>query len=145
MYGKTYIIGDTHGRAIKLQSEPEDLLIHLGDYEQGSIDTAAKKILILGNHDMMSVDLFDFACDGLLFNKIWFTHEPAERLPKGAVWNIYGHIHDGKINDFGYEQKSWHIWLPPNEVHELGKFMWEAEQAKEARLRREMIWTVCVF
>lgn len=139
MYGKTYIVGDTHGRKIDFNSEPDDLLIHLGDYEEGEVKTSAKRILIIGNHDDRPLDQFDIACDGLLYKKIWFTHEPAERLPKGAIWNIFGHIHDGKINDYGYEQKSWHVWLPPNEIHDLDKFMFEAERAKNERIRRETI------
>lgn len=139
MYGKVYVVGDTHGREIKFESEADDILIHIGDYEQGKINTKAKKILIYGNHDMLPVDEFDFACDGLLFKKIWFTHEPAERLPKGAIMNVFGHIHDGKINDYGYEQKSWHLWLPPNEVHLLDKLVFEHEEKKREKLRRDSI------
>lgn len=140
MYGITYVVGDTHGRAVEFKSNPEDLLIHIGDYEQGEIRTDAKRILIYGNHDIMPVDQqFDFACDGLILNKVYFTHEPAERLPKGAIWNVFGHIHDGKINDYGYEQKTWHIWLPPNQVQTLDRVIFEASEAKREWLRRESI------
>lgn len=138
--GKLFVVGDTHGREVSFESVPEDTLIHLGDWEMGNIKTKARKILIRGNHtDLDPMATFDFICDGLLYNQVWFTHEPAERLPKGAVMNIYGHIHDGKINDYGYEQKSWHLWLPPNEVHLLDKLIFEHREAKREYLRRESI------
>jgi predicted phosphodiesterase len=125
MYGKTFVCADTHGAKIEFDSEPEDLLIHLGDYEMGEVLTNAKKIIVVGNHDSLPLDQFDFACDGFLKDHIWFTHEPAERLPKGAYWNVCGHIHDGKLNDYGYEKKPWHILLPPNEILNLDKVLWE--------------------
>lgn len=139
MYGTTYVCGDTHGRSIKFDSNPEDLLIHIGDYEQGEIETNAKKVLIYGNHDLLPVDQFDLACDGLLYKKCWFTHEPAERLPKGAIWNVFGHIHDGKINDYGYEEKSWHVHLPPNEIRKLDELLFQKDQQKHEDIRRATI------
>lgn len=138
LYGKIYIIADTHGTNIKFESKPEDLLIHLGDYETGKIETAAKKIIIRGDHDMLPLDEFDFACDGLLINHYWLTHEPAFTLPLGAKRNIFGHIHTGRINEFGYQEKEWHYWLPPNEIHELDKFIFEAKERIElSRIRNK--------
>lgn len=131
MYGKTYVVGDTHGRGIKFKSEPEDLLIHIGDYEQGDIETDAQKVIILGNHDTLPVDKFDFACDGLLFKGIWFTHEPAERMPKGAKWNVCGHVHYHNMNDCGYEKKWFHIVLPPNQILLLDKVIFDHETRQQ--------------
>ncbi len=37
---------------------------------------------------------FDFACDALTFQHIWFTHKPAKSLPSGTHLNIHGHLHN---------------------------------------------------
>ena len=121
----TFVVADTHGTRIEFESNFEDLLIHLGDWERGEIKTKAKKILISGNHDMFSTNEWDFVCDGLLLDHIWYTHEPAERMPKGSHYNICGHLHDNDMNDFGYEKKPWHIVLPANEILDLEKVLWE--------------------
>lgn len=133
---KTFIVGDTHSGSIEFESKPEDTLIHLGDYIQGEVKTKAKKILIIGNHDEMDTDGFDLACHGLLLNQIWFTHEPAERLPKGAKWNICGHVHYHNMNDCGYEKKWFHMVLPPNQIVELDRFIFE----QQAQKRLEETW-----
>ena len=121
-----YVASDTHGAKIKFDSNKDDTLIHLGDWERGEVDTEAYKILVSGNHDCFPTEEWDFVCDGFLKDHIWFTHEPAERLPKGAYWNVCGHIHDGKMNDYGYEKKSWHILLPPNEILNLDRVFFDA-------------------
>lgn len=121
----TYIAADTHGSEVKFESEPEDIFILVGDWEIGDIKTAAKKILVYGNHDLLPPEPFDFACDGLLLNHIWYTHEPAFRLPLGAHWNVCGHIHENNMNDLGYERKPWHILLPPNTVLNLDRVIME--------------------
>jgi predicted phosphodiesterase len=126
MYGKVFVVGDTHGSSIKFKSEKNDILVHVGDYETGKIETEAKRVLIYGNHDQWPVDdSFDFACDGLLMNHIWFTHEPAFSLPLGAYYNICGHVHDNNMNELGYIQKPWHIVVKPNEIRTLDQILWE--------------------
>lgn len=139
MDSKTYIVVDTHSRKIEFESNPEDTLICLGDWEQGEIKTKAKKILIRGDHDILPTDTWDFVCDGLLLSHIWYTHEPAFTLPLGAKRNIFGHLHTGKINEFGYQEKEWHFWLPPNEVHELYKFLFESKERKNLENKRSII------
>lgn len=134
-----YIVADTHSRGIELKCDPDDILICLGDWVQGEIKTDAKKILIRGDGDIMDTSSWDLVVDGLLLNHIWFTHAPAFTLPLGAKRNIFGHLHTGNINDFGYIEKEWHFWLPPNEIHELSKFMFESRVRKNLENQRAMI------
>ncbi len=134
-----YIVCDTHSGNIKFEATEQDTLICLGDWVQGEIDTKAKKILVRGDGDTMATDAWDFVCDGLLLDHIWFTHEPAFSLPLRAKRNIFGHLHAGNINDFGYQEKEWHFWLPPNEVHELDRFIFESTNRKNLELKRSMI------
>jgi predicted phosphodiesterase len=132
MYGKIFIVGDTHGSRIQFPSEENDILIHVGDYEMGKIETKAKRILIYGNHDQLPVDKeFDFACDGLLLNHVWFTHEPAFTMPLGAYWNVCGHVHDNDMNDLGYVNKPWHVVVVPNEIKTLDRLLFEAKERNE--------------
>jgi calcineurin-like phosphoesterase family protein len=86
--------------------KPEDLIIHLGDVQIGKKSDwimpslPGRKILVRGNHDQqwsntrwMSAG-FDFSCDGMLFRNCWLSHEPAEKLPEGAILNLHGHLHN---------------------------------------------------
>ena len=87
---------------------PEDTVINLGDVGIGKFDDwkdiipslPGKKILVRGNHDKKSCDWyvshagFDFACDGLIYRGVWLTHKPAESLPEGCQYNIFGHLHN---------------------------------------------------
>lgn len=131
-----YIVGDTHGSKIEFQSQPEDILVHVGDWEIGEVNTQAKKILIRGNHDIMPPEPFDFMCDGLLLEHIWFTHEPAFQIPLGAHWNICGHVHETAMNDIGYIQKPWHIVVEPNVIKTLDQLIFEAKERNEfSRIR----------
>ncbi len=123
-----FVVADTHSRKIDFRATKEDVLIHCGDWERGEVITDAFRVLVLGNHDIFPTDPWDFVCDGFLYKHIWFTHEPAERLPKGAYFNVCGHIHDGRMNDYGFEEKSWHLLLPPNEIHNLEKLMYERKR-----------------
>lgn len=134
-----YIVADTHSSKIEFKSNPEDTLICLGDWTQGEIKTNAKKILIRGDHDYMDNSVWDLVCNGLFLEDVWFTHEPAFSLPLGAKRNIFGHLHTGRINEFGYQEKEWHFWLPPNEVHELDKFMFESRLRKNLENQRGTI------
>lgn len=134
-----YIVADTHSRKIEFESQPDDLLICLGDWVQGEIKTKAKKILVRGDADTMDNSAWDLVVDGLLLDHVWFTHCPAFSLPLGAKRNIFGHLHAGNINDFGYQEKEWHFHLPPNEVHELDKFMFQSRLRKNAETERRLI------
>jgi predicted phosphodiesterase len=131
-----YLISDTHSNKIELKATKDDVLIHLGDWEQGEVNTEAFKILVSGNHDMFPTDKWDFVCDGFLKDHIWYTHEPAERLPKGAYWNIHGHVHYHNMNDCGYEKKWFHLNIEPNTIFNLDRFMFEEKDKR----RQEMKW-----
>jgi predicted phosphodiesterase len=113
-----YLISDTHQKDLKFNFKKEDILIHLGDYDKGEIKGSFKKILIIGNHDNRT-DKFDFACDGLLLKNVWFSHEPSERLPKGAYLNICGHLHNNKFSDYGFEKKKFNKVLEPNKLYKF--------------------------
>lgn len=120
--GDIYVIGDTHGEDIPNKwLQKGDTLIHIGDYEHGMIpDFEGKIILIRGNHDASVVeDNFDFIADGILLRGIWFTHEPAVTLPRGASVNICGHTHTNNPDDYGYPLKPFHRILPPNKLMHL--------------------------
>lgn len=82
--------------------------IHLGDVIIGDrrktkniLDSIpGRKILIRGNHDVDKSlqwwmnNGFDFACDSMIYNKIWLTHKPSNYLPPDAILNIFGHLHN---------------------------------------------------
>jgi calcineurin-like phosphoesterase family protein len=85
---------------------PQDITIHLGDVILGRqselpnilASIAGRKILVMGNHDKESAFWymrhgFDFACKGLLWRGVWFTHAPQTNLPDGAILNVHGHLH----------------------------------------------------
>ena len=110
----TYLIADTHGQKIKCKGH----LIHLGDADESLVSAPGGKMLIRGNHDHTPKQ-FDFVCEGMMKWHIWFSHEPAERLPKGAHYNIHGHLHGNKYSDYGYEKKKFHIELPVNKLVKL--------------------------
>lgn len=132
-----YIAADTHSNKIEFTSGKEDLFILCGDWERGEIKTNAKKILIRGNNDIFSTDGWDFVCDGLLIGKYWFTHFPAERLPKGAEFNICGHTHLHNMNDCGFEQKWFHRVIPPNTILDLDRFMFEENDKRKQEQKWE--------
>lgn len=131
-----YVCADTHSRKIEFDATEEDTFIHCGDWEQGEVITKAKKVLVRGNHDIFPPEGWDLVVDGLLIDKYWFTHEPAERLPKGAIYNICGHVHYHNMNDIGYEKKWFHRVLPPNTILTLDKFLFEYDQQN----KQEKIW-----
>jgi calcineurin-like phosphoesterase family protein len=96
--------------------KPTDTLIHLGDvgignkheYMKTVRSWPGKKILVRGNHDNESLGWyvdngFDFACDGMIYRKMWLTHRPwLTPLPEGTLFNIHGHLHnvwDGFLPD----------------------------------------------
>lgn len=116
--GSVYIISDTHFDdsdcklmdpnwitpqehidIIKRQVRRPDTLVHLGDVGEPEWLTqvpAARKVLITGNHDVLSKvsKYFDEVYTGPLFiaDRILLSHEPIEGL-EDWCWNIHGHIH----------------------------------------------------
>lgn len=117
-----YIITDTHGKDIDIELGKKDVLIHLGDYEHGSMCRFGTKILVKGNHDEGApLDQFDLICNGLLLELkyfgIYLTHEPVERLPRGASFNVCGHLHNNDPEDYGYKIKKFHRILKPGELY----------------------------
>lgn len=117
--GSVYIISDTHFDdsdcklmdpdwitpqehidIIKQDVRKGDTLIHLGDVGDASYLDELKcyKVLITGNHDVMSkvASHFDEVYDGPLFiaDRILLSHEPIEGLESFAM-NIHGHDHAG--------------------------------------------------
>lgn len=87
---------------------PEDLVIHCGDVVNGDRNRVTeimnglngRKVLVEGNHDRKHGEQwwmnhgFDFACQGFKFRNAWITHEPAQHLPEGCLYNIHGHLHN---------------------------------------------------
>lgn len=134
-----FIVCDTHSRKIEFESQPDDLLICLGDWTQGEIKTKAKKILVRGDADTMDNSAWDLVVDGLLLDHVWFTHAPAFSLPLGAKRNIFGHIHTGRVEEFGFLEREWQFHLPPNEVHNLDKFIFESTNRKNLENHRRLI------
>lgn len=115
-----YFVADTHGESIIWPIRHGDTLIHVGDYVSGPMPPFIKKILVRGNHDSPEAEAaFLFACDGLLIENLWITHEPVERLPKGAHINVCGHLHDNHWPDYGFERKPFHFLLKPGEVYDI--------------------------
>jgi calcineurin-like phosphoesterase family protein len=117
--GSVYIISDTHFddsdcklmdpdwitpqehmKKIKAKVRKGDTLIHLGDVGDASYLDELKcyKVLITGNHDVMSkvASHFDEVYNGPLFiaDRILLSHEPIFGLEKICV-NIHGHNHAG--------------------------------------------------
>lgn len=115
--GSVYIISDTHFDdsdcklmdpdwitpqehmdIIKQDVRKGDVLIHLGDVGDASYLDELKcyKVLITGNHDVMSkvASHFDEVYTGPLFiaDRILLSHEPIEGLESFAM-NIHGHDH----------------------------------------------------
>lgn len=115
--GSVYIISDTHFNdsdcklmdpnwitpqehidIIKQDVRKGDTLIHLGDVGDASYldELKCHKVLITGNHDVMSkvASHFDEVYDGPLFiaDRILLSHEPIEGL-EGFAMNIHGHDH----------------------------------------------------
>ena len=116
--GSVYIISDTHFEdkdcllmdpewitpqehidKIKKVVRKGDTLIHLGDVGNGEWLTqvpASRKILITGNHDVLSKvsQYFDEVYTGPLFiaDRLLLSHEPVFGLEDFA-WNIHGHCH----------------------------------------------------
>jgi calcineurin-like phosphoesterase family protein len=87
----------------------QDKVIHLGDVIIGMNGTLkdlldclpGRKYLVRGNHDHESDDWymshgFDFACQGLVYGGVYFSHAPSFTLPFGTDLNVHGHLHDMK-------------------------------------------------
>lgn len=87
--------------------QDNDTVIHLGDVilgRNGDLKDIlealpGRKVLVRGNHDHESNDWyirsgFQWACQGLLYGGVWFTHAPQTTLPDGALLNVHGHLHD---------------------------------------------------
>lgn len=85
----------------------QDMVIHLGDVILGRNSDLkdileslpGRKVLVRGNHDHESGDWymrngFVYACQGILYGGVWFSHAPALTLPTGAKLNVHGHLHD---------------------------------------------------
>ena len=147
--GSVYIISDTHFddadckfmdpdwitpqehmEIIKKSVHKNDTLICLGDCGDASYLDELKcyKVLITGNHDVMSkvASHFDEVYDGPLFiaDRILLSHEPIYGLGTFCM-NIHGHIHDSGDDSFYHANKYNHINLASNvynyQVFNLGK------------------------
>ena len=113
-----YVITDTHGA--ELPAVPAGAtLLHLGDWEHGARAPAGAAILVRGNHDGASGPLgsFDLVCDGVIIGEVLYTHEPVERLPRGCVWNVHGHLHDDRYEEYGYQRRPFHFRLEPARLY----------------------------
>lgn len=117
--GSIYLLGDTHFddadckfmdpnwisvqeqiQILKAKIHKSDTFILLGDVGNGEYlkELSCKKILITGNHDVLSKlsGYFDEIYTGPLFiaDRILLSHEPIYGLENFCV-NIHGHDHDG--------------------------------------------------
>ena len=148
--GSVYIISDTHFddfdckymdpnwitpqehmEIIKKSVRRPDTLVHLGDVGNGEWLTqvsAARKVLITGNHDILSKvsKYFDEIYTGPLFiaDRILLSHEPIYGLGAFCM-NIHGHIHNSGDDSFYHANKYNHINLAANvynyQVFNLGE------------------------
>lgn len=137
--GSVYIISDTHFddpdcklmdpnwitpqehiETIKQDVRKGDTLIHLGDVGNPIYLDELKcyKVLITGNHDVMSkvASHFDEVYTGPLFiaDRILLSHEPIQGL-EGFAMNIHGHNHS-PIHDKAHYMPN-HINLASNVYH----------------------------
>jgi calcineurin-like phosphoesterase family protein len=107
---------------------PEDVLIHLGDfcighdsdwnYKFNRMFNFVKRYICLGNHDSKSISWYlnngwDFVCESFMLDmfgrKILFSHKPMDIEHDYSI-NIHGHLHnierkndpDVSINGFQY-------------------------------------------
>jgi calcineurin-like phosphoesterase family protein len=98
-----------------------DIVYHLGDVVIDAFDKVrgileslpGQKHLIMGNHDRGKTPLwwmrngFVSAAYGVLYERIWLSHEPAPFLPPFAKVNVHGHCHQnrrswGQFKNFNY-------------------------------------------
>lgn len=144
---KIYVISDTHfghynliknnirpvdfeqrimKNLYRLNLTEHDLLIHLGDFCWGELESSflslpCRKVLVKGNHDKKSYSYyynhgFDFCCEtfGLSYmnTKIVFSHKP---LGEGLYdLNIHGHLHNNTWHDAVNDNKHYLISLELN-------------------------------
>lgn len=88
--------------------EPDDIVIHLGDFALTSVarrkeikDSLNGTVILIGgaSHDhskyKMAREGFIVADDKIIIDDLIFTHEPLKEVPHGK-WNVHGHIHEKK-------------------------------------------------
>lgn len=132
----------------------QDCLVHLGDvglgnqqeiHEKYIISIAARKILVLGNHDSKSWSWYmthgwDFVCAAFRLEYcgkiIMFSHCPQ---PWDGVWeiNVHGHLHNLGHRDKEFKElKKWHRLYAPELMHyqpiELSKFIQAPQKGHHA-------------
>ena len=70
--------------------------------------TAAKKVLILGNHctEYLSVrqlsGVFDEIHGLVKYKEFWLSHAPIHHVELRGKMNIHGHVHKGSLDDHRY-------------------------------------------
>src|ERR1043166_4710908 len=87
--------------------KPDDVVLHLGDVLVGNRHSMrdlmnglpGHKLLIRGNHDDKSSmwyirNGFAFACDGMAYKGVTWTHRPSYTLMPDTDINIHGHVHN---------------------------------------------------
>ena len=105
-------------RKLQTTVAKDDLVIHLGDFsfnpdsDAGIIkELPGHHILVLGNHDLehplskLEALGFDDIVPHLFFEHIYFSHTPCRALPKLALMNIHGHLHNCTEENLG-------VWFP---------------------------------
>jgi calcineurin-like phosphoesterase family protein len=128
--GSIYLLGDTHFddadcklmdpnwisaqeqiQILKTRIHKTDTFVLLGDVGNGEYlkELSCKKILITGNHDVLSKvgNYFDEIYTGPLFiaDRILLSHEPIYGLENFCI-NIHGHVHDGMPYAYSYNLES---------------------------------------
>lgn len=107
-----------------------DITFHLGDVilgrqseMEGMIRSVkGRKILIIGNHDKEKPHWymkrgFDFACYGIEYGHVYFTHRPSSFLPQGCTLNIHGHLHNNGHRDEDQVLNPWNKKLSIEETN----------------------------
>ena len=94
-----------------------DLVWVLGDVAMGKTDNGiynlskisrlnGTKRLILGNHDLLSVDqyhrYFEIVSGFSKYKKYWLSHSPIHPIELRGKKNIHGHVHHRDIGDENY-------------------------------------------
>lgn len=103
----------------------DDLVIHLGDVALGRRSAVAellptlpgRKVLVRGNHDKESDGWymnhgFMIVVESMVFRDVLLTHRPTDALPKGAVGNVHGHLHNLPHHaELDGIRQPWHLLL----------------------------------
>lgn len=127
----------------------DDIVIHLGDFgflkhkQLKSILKklkGKKKILVLGNHDRLSLTQyynagFSFVCQSFKYKNILFIHEPVKDF-SNCSFCCHGHIHDKNKEDLRY------INVSVEQTNYYPVELYKTIQTRQALIEREKLKNV---